>query len=146
VRTLKPYVDRRYRTLAGPRHTAVLGSSMGGLVSLYAALRHPEVFGQAGVFSCACWFARPAIYDLARRARPGRPPTRFYFVVGAAETADGGPARDQAEMVRALAAAGFPAGRAVAARVVPDGRHAEWFWRREFPAAYRWLLGAAPPR
>jgi metallo-beta-lactamase class B len=143
VRTLKPHVDRRYRTLPDRRHTGVLGSSMGGLISLYAGLRHPEVFGQVGVFSCACWFARPQIYDLARRTRPGREPTRFYFVAGAVETPDGGPARDQAEMVRTLAAAGFPTGRAVASRVAADGTHAEWFWRREFPAAYRWLFGPA---
>jgi metallo-beta-lactamase class B len=143
ARTLKPWVDARYRTLPEARHTVVGGSSMGGLISLYAGLRHPEVFGQVGVFSCACWFARPQIYDLARRTRPGREPTRFYFVAGAVETPDGGPARDQAEMVRTLAAAGFPTGRAVASRVAADGTHAEWFWRREFPAAYRWLFGPA---
>jgi metallo-beta-lactamase class B len=145
ARTLKPYVDRHYRTLPDARHTAVAGSSMGGLISLYAALRRPDVFGRAGVFSCACWIARPQIYALARSARPGRTPARFYFVAGAAETPDGGPARDQTEMVRTLAAAGFPPGRAVVARVAADGKHAEWFWRREFAAAYRWLLADAPP-
>jgi metallo-beta-lactamase class B len=142
--TLKPYVDRHYRTLPDARHTGVAGSSMGGLISLYAALRRPDVFGRAAVFSCACWIARPAVYDFARRARPGRTPPRLYFVVGGAETSNDMPARDQGDMVRTLAAAGFRTGQAVVARVVPDGQHAEWFWRREFAAAYRWLFADAP--
>lgn len=113
---------------------------MGGLISLYAALAYPEVFGRAGVFSCACWIARPDVLALARRARPLSPPPRLYLVVGGRETADGEPVRDQRLVVDALRAAGFPAG-AIRSRVAPDGTHAEWFWRREFPAAYAWLLG-----
>ncbi|MBV9880004.1 MAG: hypothetical protein JO180_05875 [Gemmatirosa sp.] len=144
VHTLKPYVDRHYRTLPDQPHTGILGSSMGGLVSLYAALAHPEVFGRVGVFSCACWIARPAIYAYARaHARPpnGVPTPRYYFVSGALETPDGSVARDQREMVDTLVAAGLPLGRAVRSVVRDDGRHAEWFWRRELPAAYGWLFG-----
>jgi predicted alpha/beta superfamily hydrolase len=51
VETLKPYIDDRYRTLAAARHTAVMGSSLGGVVSLYAAWQHPEVFGAAACMS-----------------------------------------------------------------------------------------------
>ena len=146
VRTLKPYVDRRYRTRPDRRHTAILGSSMGGLISLYAALKHPEVFGAAGVFSCACWVARPALYAYARRARwsPARPAPRLYFVVGALEPPHGQPARDQRELVDTLAAARVPVRTAVRSLTRADGRHAEWFWRREFPAAYRWLFADTP--
>ena len=140
VRTLKPWIDRRYRTLPGPAHTAVVGSSMGGLISLYAALEHPEVFGRAGVFSCACWIARPDVYAFARRRAARRPGSRLYFVSGALETADGGPARDQREMADTLLAAGFRARGALRVLAPADGKHAEWFWRREFPAAYRWLF------
>jgi metallo-beta-lactamase class B len=141
ARTLKPYIDARFRTRPGPAHTVVAGSSMGGLISLYAALRYPTVFGGAGVFSCACWAARPAVYDFARRARPGRNPARLYFVIGERETPHGLHLRDQAEMVRTLAAAGWRSGRTLTARVVPEGTHTEAFWRQEFPAAYRWLVG-----
>jgi enterochelin esterase-like enzyme len=48
VQELKPYVDQHYRTLPGPQHTAVMGSSMGGLVSLYAMQRCPEVSSLLG--------------------------------------------------------------------------------------------------
>ncbi len=144
ARTLKPYVDARYRTLAGAAHTGVLGSSVGGLISLYAALKYPGVFGRAGVFSCACWIARPELLAyVAAHPAPRGPAAapHFYFVVGARETADGGPARDQQLVVDALAAAGYAPGTAVRAAVRADGTHAEWFWRREFPAAYAWLFG-----
>jgi enterochelin esterase-like enzyme len=45
VETLKPEIDRRFPTLPGREHTAIAGSSMGGLISIYAALEHPQVFG-----------------------------------------------------------------------------------------------------
>ena len=53
VETVKPLVDAAFRTLAGRDHTGVMGSSMGGLISLYAFFRHPEVFGLVGAVSPA---------------------------------------------------------------------------------------------
>ncbi|HEX2189481.1 MAG TPA: alpha/beta hydrolase-fold protein [Longimicrobiaceae bacterium] len=142
VRTLKPWVDRRYRTLPGRGSTAVMGSSMGGLISLYAALEHPEVFGLAGVFSPSLWFS-DSVWVHARAAGGRGPRPRIYFVSGGRE---GPPERpgvvveDQRRMVDSLAAAGFRGGTDVHAAAPPDGAHSEWFWRREFPAAYLWLF------
>ena len=145
ARTLKPYIDRHYRTLPDRLHTGVAGSSMGGLISLYAALKYPDVFGRVGVFSPAFWFA-PEIYVVARRAQP-RPGTRIYMVTGGQEgDAPEVYAGDHQRMMDTLAAAGFTIGRDVQGAIRPDGMHAEWFWRREFPAAYQWLFqDAAPP-
>jgi len=141
VETLKPWIDARYRTVPDREHTAIAGSSMGGLISLYAALTRPQVFGSAGVFSCACWIARDSVYALARRARPATGPApRLYFVVGGAETADDEPVHDQEAIVQILRDGGWPAA-SIRALVAEDGKHAEWFWRREFPAAYQWLVG-----
>ena len=139
VRTLKPYVDRDYRTLPDRLHTGVAGSSMGGLISLYAALKYPNVFGRVGVFSPALWVA-PEIYALARRAHP-RPGTRIYIVTGGQEgDTPEVYAHDHQRMVDTLEAAGFT----VQAALQPDGKHAEWFWRREFPVAYEWLFQEPP--
>ena len=146
VHTLKPYIDRRYRTRTDRLNTGIMGSSMGGLISLYAALEYPDVFGRAGVFSCACWIARDHVFTYARHAKPRRPLPRLYFVAGALETKDAEPARDQREMVDSLKVAGFPVGTALQSFVPADGKHAEWFWRREFPDAYRWLFNGTPPR
>jgi glycosidase/predicted alpha/beta superfamily hydrolase len=145
VQTLKPYIDQHYRTLPDRLHTGVAGSSMGGLISLYAALKYPDVFGRVGAFSPAFWVA-PEIYAAARRASP-RPGTRIYVVTGGQEgdTPDVY-VRDHQRMVDTLRAAGFTIGEGgdVRTAVRGDGRHAEWFWRREFPAAYEWLFQEAP--
>ncbi len=147
VQTLKPYIDTHYRTLPDRLHTGVAGSSMGGLISLYAALKYPDVFGRVGVFSPALWVA-PEIYAAARRAHP-RPGTRIYIVTGGQEgDTPEVYVRDQQRMVDTLRAAGFTIGGGgggeLRATVRPDGKHAEWFWRREFPAAYQWLFQDAP--
>jgi glycosidase/predicted alpha/beta superfamily hydrolase len=147
VQTLKPYIDRHYRTLTDRLHTGVAGSSMGGLISLYAMLKYPEVFGRVGVFSPAFWVA-PSIYEVARRAHP-QPGTRIYMVTGGLEGETPEVyARDHQRMVDTLAAAGFAVGRDMQAAIRADGKHAEWFWRREFPQAYQWLFGGgeSPPR
>lgn len=51
VHEVKPYIDTHYRTLTGPKNTGVMGSSMGGLISLYAIAEYPEVFGRAACVS-----------------------------------------------------------------------------------------------
>lgn len=140
VTTLKPYVDKRYRTLRDPAHTGIMGSSMGGLISLYAALKRPDVFGRAGVFSCACWIARPYVYEFARRSGKPHKGARIFFVAGDLETKDGEQVRDQREMVDTLVAAGWKRDVNVKSVVAADGKHSEWFWRREFPLAFRWLF------
>jgi metallo-beta-lactamase class B len=145
VHTLKPFIDGRFRTRPDRLGTGVGGSSMGGLISLYAALKYPDVFGRAAVFSPSLWFA-PQVLAFARAARRPLPGTKLYFVMGAKE---GGTPRaevaNQAAMIDTLRAAGFRVGRDVEAFVRPDGAHAEWFWRREFPAAYEWLFAADRP-
>ena len=168
VRTLKPYIDRRYRTLPDAAHTGVAGSSMGGLISLYAGLKYPETFGRVGVFSPALWFAADSVLAYARRSRP-HAGQRFWFVTGAHEgDTPEVYVNDQRRMIDTLAAAGFrvagsagrsagsagcslspvpcPLGVQVDSAIRADGTHAEWFWRREFPLAYRWLFGGPEPR
>ncbi|HEU4452084.1 MAG TPA: alpha/beta hydrolase-fold protein [Longimicrobium sp.] len=141
ARTLKPYVDANYRTRPDAMSTGIMGSSMGGLISLYAALRHPDVFGRVGVFSPSLWFSAD-VFTMARAARH-RPGQRWYFASGGRE----GPENDrgvvvqgQRMMIDSLAAAGFRRGAELHDSAPEDGTHQEWFWRREFPAAYRWLF------
>ncbi|HEU0300530.1 MAG TPA: alpha/beta hydrolase-fold protein [Longimicrobium sp.] len=144
--TLKPWIDARYRTRPDRASTGIAGSSMGGLISLYAALKHPGVFGRAGVFSPAFWFAGDSAFAHARSANPPHPGTRFYVVTGAREGDQPEVyVRDHERMVETLHAAGFARGAQVRALVRGDGTHSEGFWRREFPAAYRWLFAADDP-
>ncbi len=64
VNTLKPEVDLRYRTLTNRENTGIMGSSLGGLISTYALLYHPDVFGLAGLFSPSYSIA-DSIYSLS---------------------------------------------------------------------------------
>ncbi|RZK62936.1 MAG: alpha/beta hydrolase, partial [Hymenobacter sp.] len=136
VKTLKPYIDQHYRTQPDAAHTAILGSSMGGLISFYAGVKYPQVFGRVGVFSPAFWFAKDAVLRFIKQ-HPAPAASRFYFLAGPAE----GPSMVPylAEVRDALLAQGLPPTH-VAFKTPADGQHAEWFWRREFGPAYQWLL------
>ncbi len=65
--TLKPLVDRSFRTRPERQQTFIAGSSMGGLISLYALYRYADVFGGAAVLSPSLWFAHRAIFDYVER-------------------------------------------------------------------------------
>ena len=85
VETVRPLVDGSFRTLTGPAHTAMAGSSMGGLMSLYALYRRPEIFGLAAALSPSVWFADSAMLRLVE-ADPA-PTGRLYLDVGTGEAA-----------------------------------------------------------
>lgn len=65
VEELKPAIDRRYATRPGPESTAIVGSSMGGLISLYALAEYPQVFGAAAGLSTH-WVGRPTAWGRER--------------------------------------------------------------------------------
>lgn len=144
VRTLKPYIDRHYRTRRDAASTAIAGSSMGGLISLYAALEYPNVFSKAGVFSPALWIAPDLVAHARERgsrfARGTRRP-KLYFVSAESEAQSKEQLAISGPLMEALAAIGYQAGKDLTVIERPDGAHSEWFWRREFPAAYLWLFG-----
>jgi metallo-beta-lactamase class B len=141
VHTLKPYIDHHYRTQPGREATGIAGSSMGGLLATYAALRYPAVFGRVGVFSPAYWFAGQPLLAYVAQQSP-RPDTRWYFVCGTGESPT--MVKLMAAVHDALHSAGVPAAN-LAFQALPDGQHAEWFWRREFEPAYRWLFAESLP-
>ncbi len=134
--TFKPHIDERFRTLPDAQHTGILGSSMGGLISLYAGLTRPDVFGRAGVFSPSLWFAENQMLDLVDGADLSG--SRFYFV--SAESEGAGIVETQARMVDRLRSE--HAGLALESHVRSYGDHSEGFWAGEFAQAFEWLFGA----
>ena len=103
VDTLKPRIDRMFRTRAHCEDTAIVGSSMGGHISLYAFFRYPSVFGRAGVMSPSVWFAQSAILDyIGAETAPGG---RVYLDVGLRE--GGNTARNTRNLARLLVRKGF---------------------------------------
>jgi predicted alpha/beta superfamily hydrolase len=134
--TLKPLVDRRWRTRRGRAHTAIAGSSMGGLISLAAIVRHPETFGAAGVLSPSLWFAGGAIFSDVERAPRVR--ARIYLDIGALEGAEH--VANARRMRDTLLAKGYRIGRDLRYEEARGGRHDERSWGRRFARALPWLL------
>jgi predicted alpha/beta superfamily hydrolase len=138
VDVVKPYVDAHYRTQSDRAHTAIMGSSLGGLISHYALLRYPQVFGKAGIFSPSYWYA-PPLYAFTAAHPPPRD-SRWYFYAGGAE--DEHMVGDMQRMVGVLHAAGLP-DRAMTVHVVADAKHNEGAWRAEFARAIEWLFDSS---
>jgi predicted alpha/beta superfamily hydrolase len=138
--TLKPLVDSRFRTRREVEHTGIMGSSMGGLISLYAFLRRPDVFGFSGVMSPSLWFADGAIFNVAAAAH--RWPGRLYLDTG---TEEGRPqVRRTREMARLLRR--HAARPRLQLRYVEDrgAGHNEAAWAGRFERAIHWLLPRKP--
>ncbi len=135
--TVKPLIDRSFRTRPEAAWTGVAGSSMGGLISLHALLARPDVFGFAGVMSPALWFGRRAIFE--RVAALEAPVGRIYLDVGTEEHP--GAVADVRRLRRLLRRAGY--GRTRLKFVIDrGGRHNEAAWGRRLRAALEFLIGS----
>lgn len=136
VTTLKPYIDKTYRTRKDAASTAIAGSSMGGVISLAAMVQHPTVFGAGGIFSPAFWVAPPLYTDVTNANWKTQQP-RFYFYAGGRE--GNNPevmVKDMDAMVTVLEKKAQYDIRRV---VNPLGQHNEKAWQQEFDDFYRWL-------
>ncbi|MDB5251152.1 MAG: putative alpha-dextrin endo,6-alpha-glucosidase [Flaviaesturariibacter sp.] len=130
--TLKPYIDAHFRTRTDRASTTIAGSSMGGLISFYGALLHPDVFGNVGVFSPSFWLAG-AIDDVISGSMAGKTGwPRFYFYAGEKE------GEKMADHVREAASLLRMAGAEVQEVYDPNGEHSEENWRAQFPQFYEW--------
>jgi predicted alpha/beta superfamily hydrolase len=148
--TVKPLIDRDFRTLPEREHTGVLGSSMGGLISLYAFFCRPEVFGFAGAMSPSLWFAQEAILPYVQLA--GAPAGRIHLDLGTHEGADTRivPGAVPTYTSRYLAAAhrmhdllerkGYRPGHELQYHEEEEATHNEAAWARRLPDALRFLL------
>lgn len=133
AKTLKPYVDSNYRTVKDAKHTFIAGSSMGGLISLYAMVQYPDVFGAAGIFSPAFWLTPQFYADVA--AVKWQKNQRFYFYAGEKESAS--MVRDMQKMFNTVKDKHCCTAEYV---TFPLGQHNETYWRKEFDDFYRWLM------
>jgi predicted alpha/beta superfamily hydrolase len=131
--TLKPYIDKQYRTLKDVKHTYVAGSSMGSLISLYAVMEYPQTFGAAGIFSPAFWIAPQMFADMQQTTWTTFP--RFYFYAGGKESET--MVSDMKKMYNIIAQKHNYDMHEV---VYPLGQHNESYWRKEFPNFYKWLV------
>lgn len=142
VNVIKPLIDRDFRTLPQRKYTAMLGSSMGGLITLYAAFEYSAVFGIVGVLSPALWFGNREIFSFVQRSTAA--PLRIYLDAGTAEGRFMVP--DARRMATLLRAKGLD--NALVYVEEPDAPHSEAAWsdRMHFVLMYmlRGIRAAQP--
>jgi predicted alpha/beta superfamily hydrolase len=131
--TLKPYIDKKYRTKKAAVNTSVAGSSMGGLISFYTVMRYPELFGNAGVFSPSFWIA-PGLASDIKKSKFNKP-HRFYFYAGSKESTT--MVEDMKHVADLLKK---NKGAIIKTYVSPEGQHNEQAWRKYFPGFYKWMV------
>ena len=132
--TLKPFIDKKYRTLKDSSHTFIAGSSMGALISLYAMVKYPDVFGAAGIFSPAFWPDKKIYNDVAA-AKWSTGFRRFYFYAGGQESEKMVP--DMNRMIAVIEKKGHYETQRV---VSPIGKHSEAEWAKEFAHFYTFVI------
>lgn len=147
--TLKPMIDGDFRTLPDRQHTGLMGSSMGGLISLYGFFHCHKVFGFAGVMSPSLWYAHRAIFAYVEQAP--YVPGKIYLDVGTREY--GGSITEKAarrqsrrhyagvrRMKRILVKKGYRLRRELLVVEDRGAGHNEPSWARRLPPALRFLL------
>jgi predicted alpha/beta superfamily hydrolase len=134
-RTLKPYIDANFRTLPDREHTGIGGSSLGGLVSIYAGLMYPEVFGRLMLFSPSLWVSPNIYFDAIDFL--SHLPAKIYVYAGGGESSTMIP--NVEKLKQTLQRQGNKK-IDIHLSLDPDGKHSEVQWGKEFPKAVEWLF------
>ncbi|CAN5498373.1 hypothetical protein BH23BAC4_BH23BAC4_07200 [soil metagenome] len=136
VDTVKPRIDADFRSKSEREHTFIAGSSMGGLISLYAFFKRHDVFGNAGVMSPSLWFADRAIVPFVEAAP--YTPGKIYLDVGSMEGKQ--TVADVWHIREALRAKGYKRHKDLLYVEQPGAAHTESAWRQRLHYAIDFLL------
>jgi predicted alpha/beta superfamily hydrolase len=134
VNTLKPFIDKKLRTKKEKEHTFIAGSSMGGLISLYASLAFPKVFGGAGVFSPSIWICKKEILAFAK-TKGSAMKSRLFFYCGKQESKE-----MVSDMLAVFEVLQKQSKSAMTVVIRDEGQHNEMTWRKELPGFFQWIL------
>jgi predicted alpha/beta superfamily hydrolase len=140
VEELKPAIDARFRTLPGRDDTAIMGSSMGGLISLYATSEYPQVFGGAAGVSTHWPIGDGVVVDWLGAHLPDPATHKIYFDHGTT-TIDADYAPYQQRMDALMRKAGYVEGRDWVTRTFDGAAHNEQAWRARVEVPLEFLLG-----
>lgn len=133
VNSVKPFIEMKFRTLTDKRNTVLMGSSLGGLISLYGGLKYQDIFGKVGVFSPSLWYSEE-IYNLAEKTQIKN--QKYYLMCGDKESEH--MVSQMQRMTQILSQNSND--KNIFAKVVENGEHNERLWEREFGEAIQWLL------
>lgn len=135
INTLKPHIDKHFRTKKQAKHTAIIGSSLGGLISYYGGLQYPKTFGKIGALSTSFWFS-DKVYSFTETTKKSKS-TKIYLLVGEKEGHNMVP--DTQKIEQLLLQNGFSS-KNLKTKVHPKGEHNEAFWKSEFNDVITWLF------
>ncbi len=127
VKEFKPYVDEHFPTLPERKYTFIGGSSMGGLMTIYALMRYGKWFSRGAALSPAIVFSKDQVFEMIRKARIAK--THLYMDCGEKELRG---EEDRALMI-SLADELFKKKVMLTARIVPGGKHNEASWEKQLP-------------
>lgn len=144
VEELKPFVDATYRTRPGREATFIMGSSMGGLISLYGLCEHPQIFGAAACVSTHWPIGEEPLVDWFAAALPAPGTHRIYFDYGT-ETLDAQYEPYQARMDGHMEAVGYRRGVDWETLKFEGAEHSEVSWRERADIPLAFLLGNLGP-
>jgi predicted alpha/beta superfamily hydrolase len=137
VEELKPMIDRTYRTRTDRESTAMAGSSLGGLLTLYLGFTHPAVFGRIAALSPSVWWDKRAVLKTIRQAR-SKPRLRIWTDMG---TAEGRRGLEDARLLKAaLIGLGFKQGQDFHYAEYEGATHSEQSWAERAPQMLQWLF------
>ena len=136
VETLKPYIDKNYRTKTNRKNTTLGGSSLGGLISVYGAVKYPKIFGNVLAFSPAFWFNSKELNQFIAVEQVNLKNQKYYFIQGKHE--DEGMDEETLKVINNIKRKKVKP-KNIYFEEDEAGKHNELFWRRVFPAAFLWL-------
>lgn len=138
VETLKPYIDEQYRTKPTREHTAVMGSSMGGLISVYIGVKYQDVFSKVAALSSSFGVCKDGLIEFIE-THPKKYPMHFWLDMGSKEMGNMDMDEYQIPVKDALIRAGWDKGQEVSFRVFHGAEHNEQSWNRRLDKVLKYL-------
>jgi predicted alpha/beta superfamily hydrolase len=140
MQEVMPFVQREYRALSDPQFTGIGGSSLGGLLSLYVGLKHPQAFGRIAALSPSVWWNQRVIYRFAAAALAA-PRPRIWLDIG---TQEGPRIVPEVEQLRdILLQKGWQLGKDLSYQRIEGAEHNEASWAQRVGPFLQFLYPAA---
>ena len=133
INEVKPYIDENYRTLTTKENTIIAGSSLGGLISLYASIQHADVFGKVGCLSPAFWIANGLNADLENASNEIK--SKYFFSIGWLEGQE-----NIDNVLQVQENLGKNTACMIYSIISSNAKHDEANWRNIFPIFYQWIM------
>ncbi len=138
IRELKRYIDENFRTLTDAKNTALMGSSMGGLISFQMYWNFPEVFGKAACLSNSFWVDDGAVFDMVKENPEANKNGKLYIDCGSEEKELVG---DFKKMCALLKEYGYEENKNLKCEIIEGAKHSEVDWAARAHLPLEFLFG-----